>query len=377
MPTGETYIIPTKMDTTGVKAGVLDIKGELLDLAKGSLPIWGVGAAVGFVTDQMVGAVRETMAYAKEVKGLSLASGATAEQSSRLIQVLDDYGVTTEMLLRSTKKLTDSGYAPTIDTIIDLSAEYQSLTSVQEQNAFITDNLGKNTAEWHNVLSKGPDLLREQNALVNEANILTEAEIIKVREAEIAMDAWSDAVAGAKTEMSIGLMPVLTDLLSATMTITEAQGKQVKWWEYLVPAVGSLHSLYIGLTDTEKDAAVATQAHNEALAEQASQADNARLALQGLDKEVRSAYWHQSGGFTYQGEARPTYSGVPNRASGGPVIAGQAYNVAEFFRPEVFTPSTSGRVDPVTSGTQRVEAHIDEERLVRIFVSALQQGALA
>lgn len=39
-----------------------------------------------------------------------------------------------------------------------------------------------------------------------------------------------------------------------------------------------------------------------------------------------------------------------NRASGGPVIAGQSYNVAEFFRPEVFTPSVSGRVDPMQSG---------------------------
>lgn len=33
------------------------------------------------------------------------------------------------------------------------------------------------------------------------------------------------------------------------------------------------------------------------------------------------------------------------RASGGPVIAGQSYNVAEFSRPEVFTPSSSGRID--------------------------------
>jgi hypothetical protein len=35
------------------------------------------------------------------------------------------------------------------------------------------------------------------------------------------------------------------------------------------------------------------------------------------------------------------------RASGGPVIAGQTYDVAEFFRPERFTPSTNGRIDPI------------------------------
>lgn len=39
-----------------------------------------------------------------------------------------------------------------------------------------------------------------------------------------------------------------------------------------------------------------------------------------------------------------------NRASGGPVIAGQSYNVAEFFQPERFTPSTNGRIDPIGTG---------------------------
>ena len=37
----------------------------------------------------------------------------------------------------------------------------------------------------------------------------------------------------------------------------------------------------------------------------------------------------------------------PGRASGGPVIGGQSYNVAEFFRPEIFTPQKSGRIDPM------------------------------
>jgi hypothetical protein len=39
--------------------------------------------------------------------------------------------------------------------------------------------------------------------------------------------------------------------------------------------------------------------------------------------------------------------GGGRRASGGPVIAGQQYKVSEFFRPETFTPSSNGRVDPM------------------------------
>lgn len=47
--------------------------------------------------------------------------------------------------------------------------------------------------------------------------------------------------------------------------------------------------------------------------------------------------------------AGASVGGGLNRASGGPVIAGQTYNVAEFYRPEKFTPSTNGRIDPMSS----------------------------
>jgi hypothetical protein len=51
------------------------------------------------------------------------------------------------------------------------------------------------------------------------------------------------------------------------------------------------------------------------------------------------------GGGSIGGGNRPP--GHDRRASGGPVIGGQAYSVSEFFRPEVFVPGASGRVDPL------------------------------
>lgn len=54
------------------------------------------------------------------------------------------------------------------------------------------------------------------------------------------------------------------------------------------------------------------------------------------------------------------------RASGGPVIKGQTYNVAEFYKPERFTPSSNGRVDPIQGGdmmttlTQMLQQFADE-----------------
>jgi len=69
------------------------------------------------------------------------------------------------------------------------------------------------------------------------------------------------------------------------------------------------------------------------------------------------------------------------RASGGAVMAGQAYNVGE-FGPEKFTPAMNGRIDPMGGGTKELLAAInnnrmDENRLARAIVIALKQGMAA
>jgi hypothetical protein len=61
--------------------------------------------------------------------------------------------------------------------------------------------------------------------------------------------------------------------------------------------------------------------------------------------------------------------GNKGRASGGPVIAGQSYNVAEFYKPEVFTPNTSGRID--NKQETRVSVDIDYNRLAKVFAVEL------
>lgn len=58
-----------------------------------------------------------------------------------------------------------------------------------------------------------------------------------------------------------------------------------------------------------------------------------------------------------------------NRATGGPVLGGVGYNVVELGRPEVFTPNTSGRIDPAKP--QTVVAQVDEFMLGRVIGSEL------
>jgi uncharacterized protein YoxC len=63
------------------------------------------------------------------------------------------------------------------------------------------------------------------------------------------------------------------------------------------------------------------------------------------------------------------------RASGGPVIGGQTYNVAEFFKPERFTPAVNGRIDPIGGAQLQMVAitnwdGLDYSRLASEIVKA-------
>lgn len=62
--------------------------------------------------------------------------------------------------------------------------------------------------------------------------------------------------------------------------------------------------------------------------------------------------------------------GGNRRASGGPVMAGQRYQVAEFNRPETFTPSVNGRVDPL----QPAMAGMGDDMFIQRFADVIARS---
>jgi hypothetical protein len=176
---------------------------------------WGNVAqqATQLVIDGLKESIRATTEYAREVRDLSLASGQTAEQSSRMLQVLDDYELSAEDAKTATRALTKEGLAPTIDTIANLSGEFQKLTSVEERNAFVQKNLGRAGQEWLNLLAQGPTKIRAMNDAVSEGLILTEENIQQAEEYRLALDTWGDSVMELKVAIGTQLLPVLTEMV--------------------------------------------------------------------------------------------------------------------------------------------------------------------
>lgn len=167
----------------------------------------GVGVALGKV-------LKDHIEYANQVRQLSALSGESTEATSRFLQVLDDYKISAGDALTATRALTKEGHAPSIDTLAKLSDQYLAINSVEEKNAFIMKNLGRGGAAWTEVLQKGSKALLEQGAAVSKNLILTQKMVDDARKAEIAMDNWGDAVTGLKTNLAVGLMPVLTNFVT-------------------------------------------------------------------------------------------------------------------------------------------------------------------
>lgn len=188
---------------------------------------WGNVAtqAAQMVINGVKDAINVTQEYAADVRDLALASGQTAEASSRMLQVLDDYQLTADDAATATRALTKQGLAPTIETVAKLSGEYLQLNDAQARNEFLMKNLGRAGKEWMNLLAQGPDAIMAMNDAVSEGLILTEENIKASEEYRLALDQFNDGVMALKVSIGNELLPTLTTMMNGLNNSNEIRAE--------------------------------------------------------------------------------------------------------------------------------------------------------
>jgi hypothetical protein len=212
-------LVDAKTGLAGVKKEAQGAGGVVGDLSKKfmgmvnptTLVLGGLTAVTGF----LVSATRETINYAGQVRQLSQISGESMENTSRFIQVLDDYSIGADEALVATRALTSQGHTPSIATLAKLSDQYLALNNAEDKNAFVLKNLGRGGLAWIEVLNKGSKALLEQGAAVNKSQIYTEKMWEEVTKNKIAVDNWNDSVQGLKISLGNDLLPPLTAVTNA------------------------------------------------------------------------------------------------------------------------------------------------------------------
>lgn len=182
--------------------------------------------AVLMVIEGVKESIQVTQQYAEEVRDLSSISGESAENTSKMLQVMDDYELSAQDAETATRKLTQNGLAPNLETIAKLSDQYLAINDAQERNDFILKNLGRSGLQWVNLLKQGSAALLAQGDAVDKNLILTEDAIQAAEDYRLALDSWNDSVMGVKIAIGTHLLPVLTELIDAE---SRAAAMEERW----------------------------------------------------------------------------------------------------------------------------------------------------
>lgn len=226
-------------DASGGVRGVFKDLGKQFDNLKQQVPV--LGTAFAMLTNPITLAVAgltafvaiskksitELVNYNKKIRETMQLTGLSAEETSRLVQVSDDWGLNIDTATAAMEMMNKKGVTPSIDNLAKIADEY---VNAADKTLFIenaTKLYGKSFGNLVPILVKGGDALREQAASINDNLIATEDSIKASRDYEVAMDDLGDSVAGLKYNLGKELLPAiigvtkgLNDLIVSQMDTT-------------------------------------------------------------------------------------------------------------------------------------------------------------
>lgn len=216
-----------------------------------------------FVKAGFESTVGASLQYAEQVRQLSKLSGESAESTSRMIQVLDDYKVSAEDVSTATRAMTQNRITPNIQAIAKLSDEYLAIQDPMERNKFIIENLGRSGLQWVDVLNQGSDALLKQAAAVDKNLVLNEKQLQDARKLEVAWDNFTDTLSGLGNQIGTVLTPILTEFVESwtwatrvAMQFQEAVQNgtvlQTNWLDVLSQTAGEVNAETDALAEQQK-----------------------------------------------------------------------------------------------------------------------------
>jgi hypothetical protein len=184
----------------------------------------GIAVGINVIKKAFDEVINTFVEYANEVRTISQVTGESAESVSRLLQVTDDYKISSQSLTVVMKKMATEGFAFTTDSLAKLSDEYLKLNPGVERQIFLNDKFGRQGVEFAEIMLAGGDAIRSQSDAISENLILTDRALREARDYEKAVDSLNDALEGLKIALGKELIPVFTfyaTLLETVITDTK------------------------------------------------------------------------------------------------------------------------------------------------------------
>lgn len=191
---------------------------ELTGFSLGSVTAIGAvsGAATGLYKI-IKDSVSVYVDYANAVRTVRDETTLTAEEASRVIQLMDDYKLSTEEVIKSQKFLAAQGKSLSVETLAEMSDAYVKLNTGSEKTNYLMQNLGRNGAKYAEVLSKGSEEIYAQADAISAKLILDDKALQKARNLELAQDNLNDSWMEYQLIIGSKVIPEL-DLLLRVLT---------------------------------------------------------------------------------------------------------------------------------------------------------------
>jgi hypothetical protein len=160
--------------------------------------------------------VGPTMEYGKQVRDLGAFTGATAQESSRLIQVTDDLGIEFGTLRTAAKAMSENGLQPSVANLAKLADEFNAIQDPVKQSQFLVDKFGARAGPAMAIaLRQGSAALLQMGEDAEATGLVVGEDFVESTEkARMALDEYEDSIMAAKLALSEHLLPAVTATLT-------------------------------------------------------------------------------------------------------------------------------------------------------------------
>jgi len=179
---------------------------------------------------------------------LSGSMGVTTEEASTMIQMLEDYGLTTEETTAAMEMAVRKGYAPTIDGLAQIADELKNEQDPLKQGTMLFDLFGKKGQEVGLLLRQGGDAVRASADDIKSMGLaMSQVQVDDILAYRESLNDLGDSWAAVGMQVTKGFIPPITEALVALgdlLTMNQRVAQAVRETGERVAAEGKTYDYY-------------------------------------------------------------------------------------------------------------------------------------
>lgn len=210
------------------KSGVGDLIQQVTGL---NLAEISVGGAIVAGIEAMKASIDTTLELAGETRKLDTLTGMTAEQSSRLIAVTDDLGISQQTLVLGIQAAIKHGLEPNMQGLEQLGNQYKAIQDPIAQSKWLLTEFGRQGANLAPLFQASTDQLQALGDMAQRQGLVMSQDGVQAaKEFQIQVNELKDSFKGLEVEIGTAVLPalnsVVADMLPATNQVI-AQKQQL------------------------------------------------------------------------------------------------------------------------------------------------------